>query len=62
MTNELCKHDKTAPKDTLNALPESQGGTGRHRCVICAYDAGYQKGLADGKGQQPAASSGLSGI
>lgn len=25
----------------LNALPEDQGGNGRHKCAGCAYDQGY---------------------
>jgi hypothetical protein len=27
----------------INALPESQAGTGRHRCAICAFHAGFRE-------------------
>jgi hypothetical protein len=35
-TFETCKHEKQAPREVLDSLPESQGGTGRHKCVVCA--------------------------
>lgn len=25
-------------------LPDDQGGSGRHKCVGCAYEAGFQQG------------------
>lgn len=49
MSMENCKHDKQAPKDVLRALPESQAGEGRHKCAVCAYDAGYKDGLEASK-------------
>jgi hypothetical protein len=39
-----CKHGKTAPEYLILELPESQAGTGRHKCAICAF----QDGLIDG--------------
>ena len=32
----------------MQALPENQGGAGRHKCPYCAYERGYATGLADG--------------
>lgn len=32
--------------DTFASLPDDQGGHGRHRCAACAYDRGFQAGLA----------------
>ncbi len=29
----------------IQDLPEFQGGTGRHLCVYCAFDAGYRTAL-----------------
>ncbi|MGA7588217.1 MAG: hypothetical protein WCB03_19590 [Rouxiella badensis] len=29
----------------LGALPDDQGGIGRHKCCGCAYEKGYQAGL-----------------
>ena len=45
---ESCKHKHQAPRDLLNALPAAQAGTGRHKCVVCAYDAGVQDGIRQG--------------
>ena len=35
-----CAHHNTIPDDVLARIPGSQAGTGRHRCVICAYAQG----------------------
>lgn len=35
-----CVHHNTIPEDVLWRIPESQGGSGRHRCVVCAYAQG----------------------
>ena len=32
-----------AHADTIADLPESQAGLGRHKCAICAYQAGFQR-------------------
>ena len=42
---ESCKHGKQAPKYILREIPANQGGTARHGCVICAYEAGIQDGI-----------------
>lgn len=42
---ESCKHGKQAPKDLLESLPSSQAGTGRHKRVQCAYEAGIKEGI-----------------
>jgi hypothetical protein len=31
---------------TFNALPESQGGVGRHKCAACAYELGRNEATA----------------
>lgn len=36
-----CDHGSWAPDDALNELPDSQAGTGRHKCANCAYRRGY---------------------
>ncbi|HMP84107.1 MAG TPA: HNH endonuclease [Verrucomicrobiota bacterium] len=35
-----CAHHNTIPDDVLVRIPGSQAGSGRHRCVICAYAQG----------------------
>ena len=35
-----CAHHNTIPDDVLARIPGSQAGSGRHRCVICAYAQG----------------------
>jgi hypothetical protein len=42
---ESCKHQRQAPREVLDRLPDSQAGTGRHKCAVCAYEAGIQEGL-----------------
>lgn len=41
---ERCKHISSAPIVVLEILPDSQAGTGRHKCTICAYQLGYNDG------------------
>jgi hypothetical protein len=43
--SEMCKHGSGAPKDVLESLPDYQGKTGRHKCVVCAYQAGIEEGF-----------------
>jgi hypothetical protein len=38
-----CSHGKVAPESILKSLKESQGGSGRHKCVVCAYHIGRAK-------------------
>lgn len=40
-----CKHGKSAPEYFLLQLPESQAGTGRHKCAVCAFYDGFKSGL-----------------
>jgi len=40
-----CKHGKSTPEYLLLGLPESQAGTGRHKCAICAFHDGFKFGL-----------------
>ena len=47
-TFESCNHGSQAPRQLLDDLPESQAGTGRHKCAVCAYEAGIQEGLRRG--------------
>ena len=35
-----CDHNSTIPDEVLDRIPGSQAGSGRHRCVICAYAQG----------------------
>lgn len=44
MNNTIC--NKAHRHDPMfDALPEDQGGAGRHRCAACAYEKGYADGL-----------------
>jgi hypothetical protein len=43
---ENCVHGNSAPEETLELLPESQAGLERHKCTICAYEAGFEIGLS----------------
>jgi hypothetical protein len=49
MTTEACKHGKSAPRDLIEALPESQAGAGRHKCAECAYEAGRRDGFNEAR-------------
>ena len=42
---EECKHGNQAARDILDKLPDSQAGTGRHKCAVCAYEAGVLEGV-----------------
>lgn len=43
-----CAHGKTAPDYLIDELPESQAGTGRHRCAVCAFEEGLLSGFEAG--------------
>jgi hypothetical protein len=45
--SEKCNAGSAAPISVLRALPESQAGSGRHKCTNCAYQKGYEDGLSD---------------
>lgn len=51
---EECHVGKAAPGFVLSELPENQGGTGRHKCVICAYQAGLSEGIGAWNGKSSA--------
>lgn len=57
---EMCKHGNGAPKDVLENLPNYQGKTGRHKCVVCAYHAGIKEGLRIAKAEAEKKASKLS--
>ena len=44
MSNECQSDHRYWP--TFESLPTDQGGAGRHKCAGCAYEAGFQDGLA----------------
>ena len=51
-TTDSCSHQESAPYAAIDVLHESQAGSGRHKCVTCAYNAGYrdaQAGKASGQ-------------
>jgi hypothetical protein len=35
-----CRHNNVAPAEVIDGLPSSQGGSGRHKCTVCAYALG----------------------
>ena len=46
---ERCRHGNSAPEHIFLVIPPSQAGTGRHKCVICAYKAGRNHKYKDEK-------------
>lgn len=42
-----CAHGHVAPSGIISGLDASQAGVGRHKCVICAYSAGYAAGALE---------------
>jgi hypothetical protein len=55
MPKERCTHRKWAPREILQRLNRSRGGSGRRECAVCAYAKGYGVGLG-----QPVPSTGQS--
>jgi hypothetical protein len=49
MTTQNCNHGNSAPADVLEEIHDSQAGSVRHKCAVCAYARGY----ADGRGATP---------
>jgi hypothetical protein len=49
MPNETCNHGNTAPQEILDLLPQSQAGTGHHKCAVCAYEEGFKAGKKKAK-------------
>jgi hypothetical protein len=51
--NAECTYtQKRAPKEVIDALPESQAGPGRHKCGVCAYHEGFNRARAQAIGQE----------
>lgn len=44
MINEICIHNGVSPVSLLDTLPNSQAGSGRHKCPTCAYEQGFVAG------------------
>uniref|UniRef100_UPI0034E00199 DUF262 domain-containing protein n=1 Tax=Candidatus Thiodubiliella endoseptemdiera TaxID=2738886 RepID=UPI0034E00199 len=43
---EICKHNKRAIKSRIQSIKINQKPTeGRHKCAVCAYSFGYEKGM-----------------
>jgi len=42
--NTKCSHGTSFTLSTIEQLPESQAGVGRHKCAACAYAQGYKDG------------------
>ncbi len=49
-----CAHNSTISEEILARVPDSQGGSGRHRCIICAY----ARGVSASRGAENIASLG----
>ena len=49
MGEEICDKDHTRHQEQIDDLPRSQKMIGRHRCVGCAFEAGYQQALEDSR-------------
>ena len=44
---EKCNHKSIASVAVLQGLPNSQGGTGRHKCAVCSYQKGFEDAQLD---------------
>lgn len=44
--SEKCNAGSATPISVLRTLPDSQAGSGRHKCTNCAYQKGYDDGLS----------------
>lgn len=44
MPKQTCSHRNWAPREILERLHRTQGGTGRHKCAVCAFAQGYLAG------------------
>ena len=44
MTMITCAETYSMPEGDISALERNQGGIGRHKCVICAYNHGLEDG------------------
>ena len=46
MKFELCTHGSNAPHSLIKNLHPAQGGSGRHKCPVCAYRLGFEAGIS----------------
>jgi len=47
---EICEHGSKAPIDRIEPIHENQKKSqGRHKCLICAYELGFNRSLEDTK-------------
>jgi hypothetical protein len=45
---EICKHNRKAIKSKIQAISINHKPTeGRHKCAVCAYHFGYEKGMGE---------------
>jgi len=44
---EKCQKEKEAPSNVLFDLPESQAGEGHHKCAVCAFNFGFERGIVE---------------
>ena len=44
METITCDQNKSMPKNLIESLNFNQGGSGRHKCIICAYNNGLKDG------------------
>lgn len=49
---ESCKLGSIAPARILSNLGDNQGGTGRHKCVICAFKQGFEMGISNNENRK----------
>jgi len=54
---EQCQIGLAAPQDVLLDLPQSQAGSGRHKCAICAYNHGFNDARALAQSNQSPSST-----
>ena len=45
--SEICQIGSIAPSHILSNLGDNQGGTGRHKCTICAFQLGFEVGVLE---------------
>lgn len=55
MNKDCTKHDTPAKRNHLESImkniQENQGGKGRHKCPYCAYELGFEAGIAHAAGR-----------
>jgi hypothetical protein len=45
MAIRSCDHGHSTPLEMFDHLDDSKSMTGRHKCAVCAYIKGYERGL-----------------